>query len=326
MKDATIELIGEVKPHPNADRLDLVTILGFQCVAQKGLYSGGEKIVYIRPDSVLPTEAWTDEYRKYSPKRVKAVRLRGEWSEGIIVPLDILPVDLSDLEPGTDVCEQTDVKHWEPPAPNDLQAKGYLPFDIPKTDEERWENIVSDLPFGETVDVTLKVDGQSCSFYYDLESDQFGVLGRTLEMKIEAKNAYTNQVDRYGIREKLISYCREVGRSLVIRGESYGRGIQSFGNNPHSAADPGWAMFSVYDIKDRRYYVRGEDHYFINVAERLGLPTVQILQKDVVLDRELVYHYSVGISQIDGKPFEGVVILHSQGSFKVINKDYDSKK
>lgn len=326
MKDATIEVISKVTTHPNADRLDLVQILGYQCVAQRGLYTGGEKIVYIRPDAVLPEKEWTVEYRKYSPKRIKAVRLRNEWSEGIIVPFHILPIDLSDRGIGEDVSDVLEVFHWEPPVPQDLQAKGYLPFGIPKTDEERWENIVDELPLGEKVDVTLKVDGQSCSFYYNVETDEFGVLGRSLEMKIEAVNNYTSHVTKYGIREKLEKYCKEHKVSLVIRGESYGSGIQSFEGNPHSKTAKGWAMFSVWDMNDRTYYRKGSQHYFKTVAEALHLPMVTILEEDVELTRELISKYSVGVEKVNDQPFEGVVINYSTNTFKVINKAYDSKK
>lgn len=326
MKDATVELIGEVSAHPNADRLDLVKILGFQCVTQRGLYKGGEKIVYIRPDAVLPMEPWTEEYRKYSPKRIKAVRLRQEWSEGIIVPFDILPIDLTSTNVGEDVSNKIKVVHYEPPTVQDLQAKGYLPLGIPKTDEERWENIVDSLRFGETVDVTLKVDGQSCSFYYDLETDEFGVLGRNLEMKLDAKNNYTDQIDQYKIKEKLIQYCKEHDVSLVLRGESYGVGIQGSKNNPHSMFPKGWVMFSVWDIKNRFYYTKGSQHYFKDVAKLLELPHVPLVEENVKLTKELITHYSSEIDKLAGKPFEGVVINDSIGTFKVINKPYDSAK
>lgn len=326
MKDATIEIISEVKSHPNADRLDLVKILGFQCVTEKGLYKEGDKVVYIRPDSVLPLEGWTEGYRKYSPNRIKATKLRGEWSEGIVVPMEILPHDLSEFGVGSDVGEKIGVLHWDPPVPQDLQAKGFLPFGIPKTDEERFENIESELPFGEVVDVTLKVDGQSCSFYYNLESDEFGVLGRNLELKLECSNPYTDHVDRYNIKNKLENFCKKIGKSLVIRGESYGAGIQVSGNNPHSQMKNGWVMFSVWDIVERRYYRKGEDLYFPNVAKELDLPMVDIVENDVQLTPDLIQKYSKGIDKIGDKPFEGVVVNHSSGTFKIINKTYDSKK
>jgi len=58
----------------------------------------------------------------------------------------------------------------------------------------------------------------------------------------------------------------------------------------------------------------------------MELPTVPVLEKDVILTRELIAKYDEGIETIDGQPFEGVVINWRGGSFKVINKHYDSKK
>lgn len=337
MKDASIELIGSITPHPNADRLDLAAILGFQCVVQKGLYKGGEAIVYIRPDAVLPIEKWTEDYRKYSPKRIKAVKLRDQWSEGIIVPFDILPEEtqakLSQVFApggsgiGTDVSEIIGVTHYEPPAPNDIQAKGGLPYSIPKTDEERWENYSdSKIPYGELVDLTLKTDGQSASYGFELVDDKFFILGRSLELHEIFENNYTAHIARYDLKNKLTQFCKDNNISLCLRGESYGQGIQGFDLNPHSKLPKGWAMFSIYKIKEREYANKGDAFYFKNVAEKLGLPTVEFIEENVELTPELIQKYSTGITQLNGKPFEGIVVQHSKGSFKIINKYYDSKK
>lgn len=328
MKDATIEIIGEVKTHPDADRLDLVKIMGYQCVTQRGLYQGGEKIVYVKPDALLPIELWTEDYRKYSPNRIKAVRLRGEYSEGIIVPFSILPNgnDLINLEEGTDVSELIGVTHWEAPTPNDVQAKASrLPYGIGKTDEDRWES-EKRLPFGDEVDGFLKIDGQSCSYYYHIEDKQFGVLGRTMELHEIFENKYTAHIKRYDLKEKLIAFCEKHNVSLCIRGESYGRGIQSFPNNHHSSLNEGWAMFSIFNITEQKYERKGDKFYFLDVAEELGLPIVDIIERNVILTQELIDKYSTGINKINGKPFEGIVIQTKGKSFKVINKDYDSKK
>jgi RNA ligase (TIGR02306 family) len=331
MKDASVELIGSIIPHPNADRLDLAAILGFQCVVQKGLYKGGETIVYIRPDAVLPIEKWTEDYRKYSPKRIKAVKLRDQWSEGIIVPFEILPEEtqakLNGIEVGSDVSEIIGVTHYEPPAPNDIQAKGGLPYGIPKTDEERWENYSDNrIPYGEVVDFTLKTDGQSSSYGFELVDDKFFILGRSLELHEIFENNYTAHIARYDLKNKLTQFCKDNNISLCLRGESYGQGIQGFDLNPHSKLPKGWAMFSVYKIKEREYANKGDQFYFKNVAEKLGLPTVEFIEQDVVLTPELIQKYSTGITELNGKPFEGIVVQHSKGSFKIINKYYDSKK
>jgi RNA ligase (TIGR02306 family) len=358
-KNASIEQIVSVEPHPGADRLDLVKVLGFQCVCQRGLYTAGDVIVYIQSDSVLPEEVWTIEYRKYSPTRIKACKIRNFWSEGIIVPFGALPDEcatrFTSLEVGTDVSEVLGVTHYEPTPPNDLSAKGALPLGIPKTDEERWENMVARLPFGETVDVTLKVDGQSWSAYFNVQTGHFGVCGRTMEYKEDSFNAYTAQLKRYGIRHKLIAYCLEHNVSLCIRGESYGPGIQKFDHNPHTKGEPGLAIFGVWLIDERRRAGKDDPHYFRKACHEMSLPMVPVVESDVVLTEELIQKYSVELKTIDGKPFEGVVINHGEyakpqparsytdaegnevqiepfiktfvaGSFKVINKNYDAKK
>jgi RNA ligase (TIGR02306 family) len=314
MKDATIEIISEIKNHPKADRLDLAKVLGFQCVVQKGLYKGGEKIVYIRPDSLLPVEPWAEDYRKYSPNRIKAVLLREEWSKGIIVPFEILPIRevLETLPISSDVSELIGVTHWVEPTPVDPHAKGMLPLNIPKTDEERWENFEDgELPYGELVDAFLKEDGQSNSFGYHLESDRFVILRREQEMHPHFENVYTAHVKRYDIQNKLVEFCKTNNVSLCLRGESCG---------------DRWVMFSVYNIDSGKYERKGSRFYFTNVAKELGLPAVENVEQDVTLTKELCKKYSSGISKLNGKPFEGVVVQHSSRSFKIINDFYDSKK
>lgn len=352
-KIASIETIKQVRAHPNADRLDLVKVLGYQCVTQKGLYKEGDIVIYIQPDSILPEEPWAEEYRKYSPKRIKAVKLRFEWSEGIIVSKDLVKdvIDTSifnESQIGLDVSEMLNIKHYEPPMPQDLSAKGLLPYGIGKTDEERWENIVDKLPFNEVVDVTLKIDGQSWSAYYKVDTDEFGVLGRTMEYKLECTNNYTAQIERYDIKNKLKAFCIKHNVSLCIRGESYGNGIQKGSHNPHSGLIPGLAIFSVYLLNERRYARKGDEFYFPIVCEEMGLPTVPIIEHDVLLTPELIQKYSADLNNIGNQPFEGVVINHSTytreveiendgfkgiakynepaGSFKIINKNYDARK
>jgi RNA ligase (TIGR02306 family) len=328
--NATIERIDKVVKHYNADSLDICSILGFQCISEIGLYKEGDVVVYVRPDSLLPHKEWTAGYRVYSPNRIKAVKLRGEWSEGIIVPFNLLPdggLAINNKNIGDEVSEFYDITHYEPPTPQDLQAKGRLPFNIPKTDEERFENLIHKLPYGELVDVTLKVDGQSWSCYYNIETDEFGVLGRTQEYKEFYDNNYTNILKLYpNLKQCLISYCKEIGESLCLRGESYGEGIQNMKLNPHSKKPKGIAIYSVYNITDKQYERKDSQMYFKWVANYCLVPHVDIIEQDVKLTPELLQKYSTGIEKVNGEYFEGVVINHSRGSFKVINKYYDSKK
>lgn len=344
--DASVERIQKIIEHPDADKLEIVKVLGYECITQKGLYSEGDIVVYIRPDAVLPEEDWTEDYRKYSPKRIKAVRLRNVWSEGVVVPLELIEHKfefdrtITKLEGfanliGEDVTEVLGVTHYEPPIPQDLTAKGGLPYEMPKTDEKRSEEY-RELPYGDLVDISLKIDGQSSNFIYKLEDDEFTVAGRRLSFKDNTVNPYTENAKRLNLEEKLKEYCKKYKVSLALRGEQYGQGIQGNSKNPHAKRNLGFALFSVYDIDKREYCNKGSLHYFVNVAHELGLETVPIIEEDVVLTEELIQKYSKDIKTIPGDllgkgfkqevNFEGVVVKHPEMTFKVINKYYDSKK
>lgn len=119
-KDAYIAEINDIKPHPNADKLELAYIKGWQCIVGKGEFKVGDKVLYIQPDAVIYetmshpkvnagifseedaakitgslTNKWTEGIRRYLAKsgRVKIVTLRGELSNGLIVKLDDIKDD-----------------------------------------------------------------------------------------------------------------------------------------------------------------------------------------------------------------------------------------
>ena len=329
-KIASVEKISKVSKHPNADLLDIVKVLGYNLVTRKDLYKEGDIAIYIQPDNILPEEPWADDFRKYSPKRIKACKLRGEWSEGILVSKELIPEYehlFTEEKIGMDVSEILGVVHYEPPSPQNLQAKtSILPFQTPKTDEERWENIENKLPYGEVVDVTLKIDGSSVTYYYDLDSDTFGVCSRSMELKLDCENNYTKVIPIYNIEEKLKNFCKEIGKSLMLRGEVYGNGINQHKNNSDARNPLSLAIYNVWSISERKYFSPESELYFENVCKKLEIPHVPILEKSVTLTPELVQKYSVDMKNLNGKPFEGVVVKHSKGSFKIINKDYDSRK
>ena len=58
MSDFKVEVvrIKEILEHPNADKLELATIKGWQCVIPKGIYKAGYVVIYIPIDSILPQE------------------------------------------------------------------------------------------------------------------------------------------------------------------------------------------------------------------------------------------------------------------------------
>lgn len=72
--------------------------------------------------------------------RLKTIRLRGERSQGL--PIDSHVLNTSFKE-GDDVTEELGIVKYDPPVPANLLgiAKGRFPGYIPKTDEERIQNL-----------------------------------------------------------------------------------------------------------------------------------------------------------------------------------------
>jgi RNA ligase (TIGR02306 family) len=329
MKLASIEKITKLRNHDNADALEIVEVLGYQAIVPIGLHKEGDLIVYIQPDTVLPKDQeWAEEYIKYSPKRVKACKLRGAWSEGIVVPLSKWK-NIDELFGkyfiGQEVSEAFGVVKYDPPLPKDNSAIGTLPYGMPKTDENRWENMVDEIPYGEIVDVTLKIDGQSSGHGFHVPDDRYFVTGRRYEVSADDENRYSVHCPK--VRPIITDFCKNEGVSLAFRGESYGNGIQANSINVHSSKPHSIAFFSIYNIDERKYERKGSKYYFIDVCRKLGLEMVDILEENVILTKELIEKYSKGIKKLpNGNHFEGVVINHANGSFKVINKFYDANK
>lgn len=327
MKLASIERVKSIVKHPNADALSIVTVLGYQAIVKLDQFKVGELVVLIQPDTVLPDAPWAAFYKAKS-NRVKAIRLRQVWSMGIVESLAILGSVPQDLDPITDAHEGYEVSgmlgvtKYEPPLPQDVNAKGHLPHGLNKTDEERWQNILQ-IPFGTIVDVTLKIDGQSSTVYH--KAGDYGVTTRAMDLKMDSVNNYTIATKNF--LDKFVYFCRDRNLNLALRGEVYGKGIQAHSNNPHAKKQLGFALFNVLNLDTLNYEGASSPFYFETLGKELGIETVPVLEKGVVLTPELIKKYDEELTEINGEPFEGVVIkLPDGGSFKVINKHYDARK
>lgn len=324
---ASIQRIVSVEKHPNADALSICTILAYRCITKLDQFKVGELAIFIEPDTVLPQAPWSVFYRSKS-NRVKAIRLRNEWSFGIIESPAVVGYT-GPMEEGLDITEVIGVTKYEPPQPQDLNAAGPYCLGIPKTDETRWQS-VRDLPWGELVDVTLKIDGQSWSAIavagHVAEDGVLAIGGRSFLYQLDTVNNYTYNEKQYGVLKKLDEFRHKHDVNICIRGESYGQGIQKFAINPHAKLPVSLAFYSTWLVDEKRYARKGDPFYIFNIAPEMGLPTVPMLEKDVPLTRELIAKYDELLEEVNGQPFEGVVINHSKGSFKVINKHYDGRK
>ena len=148
-KLATIRKIKEIRPIEGADAIELAIVDGWQVVVAKNVgHKVGDSVVYCEIDSFLPIREEFEFLRKSSYKkmgdqegfRLKTIKLRGQVSQGLILPIDILPIrqfaTVGNLPLGMDVTEMLEIVKYEPPIPAQLAvalrlkhplALGYVP-------------------------------------------------------------------------------------------------------------------------------------------------------------------------------------------------------
>jgi RNA ligase (TIGR02306 family) len=122
MSELRVEVceIVEINPHPNADRLELATVKGWNCVVPKGRYSAGDRCIYFPIDSVLPATVEAaifppDSKVKLNASRVRTIKLRGAISQGLVVEPELFGLQEAGVD--TDVTALLGVTKYEPPPP-----------------------------------------------------------------------------------------------------------------------------------------------------------------------------------------------------------------
>jgi RNA ligase (TIGR02306 family) len=115
--NVTVEKVRAVEHHPNADKLDLATIRGWQVIVGRDQYKKGDPCVYVPIDSVLPVELaheWGVAKYMRGNMRVRTIKLRGSVSQGLVVPMENLPEYLATSPPGADLTKDLGITKWVP--------------------------------------------------------------------------------------------------------------------------------------------------------------------------------------------------------------------
>ncbi|MFG2758147.1 RNA ligase (ATP) [Streptomyces wuyuanensis] len=267
-----------IHEHPNADALELAQVGLYRAVVAKGAYRSGDVAVYIPEQAVLPAAlvdelGLTGRLAGKASDRVKAVRLRGELSQGIVCrPKALEDTDLERAAAeGTDFAELLGITKWAPPIPptmsGDVEAAPEL---LPWVDIENLQRHPDVFAPGEPVVVTEKLHGTACLVTYVagdatalpgepsgkvlVSSKGFGAKG--LALKEDPRNLYWRAVRGHGVPEAAARLATELGATRVgIFGEVYGAGVQdlSYGANARSTG-LGFAAFDVSAEIDGRVH------------------------------------------------------------------------
>jgi RNA ligase (TIGR02306 family) len=352
-KLVSVRTISDIQPIEGADMIELAIVDGWKVVVAKNVgHKVGDKVIYCEIDSFLPIRDEFEFLRKSSYKkmggeegfRLKTIKLRGQVSQGLILPLSVLKsTDIvkvttvktewgnqyelfaEDGEPmvevGDDVTEVLGVVKYEPPIPAELsgKVKGFFPSFLRKTDEERVQNLTKEYEnyksLGRKFYVTEKLDGSSSTFYY--KDGVFGVCSRNLELIETEGNTFWKVARELDLENKM----RDFGVNISLQGELIGEGIQG---NPYKIKGQTVRFFNLFDIDLQVYHSLAHLDRALGV---MGLKMVPIVDEFFELPDtiEKLLQYAEDKSVLNSNfDREGVVIRSNDRtiSFKVISNKF----
>lgn len=167
---ATIEQVLAIEPIEGADRVEKLTIRGWNVVSQKGTFNVGDLCFYFEVDSMMPTDdprfAFLGDGHKprtnadgYTGYVLKTKKLRGVYSQGLALPTSEFPelvgflaINNPDDIIGTNVTDTLKIVKWETPLPAELggKARGRIPGWVWHTDAERMQNVPEIFPLDDS--------------------------------------------------------------------------------------------------------------------------------------------------------------------------------
>ena len=278
---ASIVKVTNVEPVPGADRIDVAQVLGWELVVKKAEFKVGDLAIYFGIGGILDKDNSNTNFLEGKPLRTK--KIRGIVSQGLLGSLAWLKdygVDPATVKEGDDVTKIMKVQKWVPLdelevyASNSDNERGPFPSFIPKTDEERIQNMSRQLTKFVNVNVVLmqKFDGTSCTYVYC--EGKFYICSRNnvLLKETEMAKPYMEISRRYKLDETM----PKLKRNLAIQGEIIGPKLSA---NRHKVADIEYHVFNIYDIDTKTYL--GHDDIVV-ISEILGLKMIKVVYRGPV--------------------------------------------
>ena len=361
-KLASVVKIASVSSIPDADRLEVIEMdgKGWRVVTSKGEFKPGDLAVYFEIDSFLPSDderyAFLRErcLRKFCSKggsvlreglRIKTAKLRGVISQGLVMPIAKFPelVGQDDTPPeiGSDATAALNVEHYDEvaeamrPAQGGIGASdvmGPFPGFIPKTDEERIQNLSEYFTTmrGRLFEVTEKNDGTSITMFLSPSMDTenpFGVCTRNLRIKPPDEGAEPTlpwrMAYKYSVEAAIRAANEATGAELAFQGELVGPGVNA---NRDFYRDWEWHVFRIWNITAGSFVPPPEAR---TLCARVGLQYVPVIAESMDVfnqftDTDALLAFAEG-KTVRGNEREGLVFKSVDApyvSFKAVSNRY----
>jgi len=254
-KLASVQKIVKLEPIKGADNIEKATVLGWELVVKKGEFKENDLCVYCEVDSILPDNRKEFEFLRERKFRIRTVKLKGQVSQGICFPLNILPAKYRKYTENSDVTDLLGITKYE--SKSEIQERlqktvrsnriqkflkrykwyrrlfttkktNQFPAFIKKTDEDRIQlfpnicNDYKDLQF----QVTEKVDGQSATYFVVKNSSKriwefwkenyiFGVCSRNFLLPKEDNSTWWRIAKQFDIKKKMLEYVNKVNIGCI---------------------------------------------------------------------------------------------------------------
>lgn len=352
----------DIQPHPNADRLVLATIYGFQVVTAKDKYKVGDKVIFIPIDSVLPIELEELLFPQGSKivlhhHRVRQIRIRGIASQGMIVDPNLISnlIISKHIELETDLSSSLQITKYEPKAPKISQTLGVRKNRNKKSEHPLFHkyNGLNNIKWfpnlfleGEEVTIQEKLHGTNArasilpyatNTLWKKVKSFFGLAPKiencygSNNVDISSRTSFNGYYgdDIYGDCFNTLNIFSKLKLGEIVYGEIIGPGIQ---NGYTYGLD--WHEFVVFDVKtlqpDGKFKWMNPEEVERFCEER-KLEYVPVLYKGPY-NKELAYSLTKGPSIYDSKTKvrEGIVIKDKENysiegnkkAVKWVSEDY----
>ncbi len=353
-----IATINEINPIVGADNIELAVVGGWNCITKKGEQKIGDLVMIATTDAIIPfklsEEMGVTSYLRKGG-RVRTVKLRGVYSECLIIPIQHIPF-MENYYEGKDMMNVMEIYKYEPPVKMVQLASGkkiryqdnpnfHVYYKFPNL-----KNVPDMFTNDDMVEITRKIHGTNARYgivkknklsLFDKVKKFFGFADKWIDYEFvvgshnvekgsDSNGFYDTNVwyeieKKYNIKQKLWDYAKSarvehIGDGITLYGEIYGAGIQKGYEYGLKEIE-----FVGFDVKENGEYLSTYNAWTV-IKNQLELPYVEILHygdwSQEVQDKFVFNNFIEGTKV----PHEGIVIKYHTGErqkiAKVINPDY----